>query len=1298
MRRSPRFNSKLIMLTKEAFRAIVIVSSFLIGLPLFAQESKTISIAWKPASEERAENGDLSKVLNFDHISFDENFHPRYVIRQPLSVSATSITAKLKNIITEPLSELSALRNAEKIGTDFLVDSRIVTRKKKNFTSISILPIRKTTSGYERLTSFDIDVQPSNASVGRSAPVVRTYASTSVLASGSWFRVGVTQNGVQKLDYTFLKSLGLDIDNLDPRTIQIYGNGGGILPYANNIFRYDDLQENAIIVQGESDGKFDAVDYVLFYGTPQTQWTYTNSTGQFNHKLNIYADTTYYFITVAQQNGKRINSRSSLGVTPTSTVTTYDDYGFHEVELYNLLKSGREWYGESMDLLNNVTSTTFSIPNLSVSDTVTIRTSLIGRATNSTGSNGNNFVITANGNTINTVAFSDVSTATTADYVVPISTTKSFLSNLPNITVGVNFNSSDANAQGWVNYIEMNCRKNLSAAGQGNQFNFRDSRSYATGATDEFRISGTSNNIQIWDVTDPINPIAQQYTFQNGVSSFIADAQKMREYLVYNGQQYYTPAKAGTVANQNLHGLAQTDLIIVTNPLFISAANELADFHRTHDGMRVVVATTDQVYNEFSSGAQDASAIRDFTKMFYDRATTGNEPKYLLLFGDASYDPKNRLPSNTNFLIGYESAGSINSTLSYISDDFFVLLDDNEGSWTSGELVDMSVGRIPASTSQEANALVAKIKRYVAGTGTTNPTFGNWRNIVTFVADDQDHNTHFTQADGLATTVKNNYPIYNVDKIYLDAFNQETSAGGQRYPDAHAAILDRVERGTLLITYVGHGNELNWAKERVLEINDINAWTNENHLAAFLTATCEFTRFDDPSRVSAGEWVFLNQHGGGICMYTTTRLAYSSSNDNLCRNFYTHVFDKSSGDYLTTGEIFEQTKLDVYGDVFVRNFVLLGDPAVRLAYPKMNVKTNTINGVNITQPTDTLKALSKVTITGQVEDQSGNKLTTYTGTISTTVYDKTTTYYTRGNDSADPTDPSTPAPFSLQKSIIYSGKASVINGDFSFSFIVPKDISYQIGYGKLSYYADNGTIDANGYYSLVKIGGINTNAAQDHDGPVVNLYMNDEKFVRGGLTDQNPYLYAVIIDSSGINMVGTGIGHDITAELDANTDKRYVLNEYYENDLNSYQTGKVRYQLKSLASGPHSITFKVWDVFNNSNEAKTEFVVSESAQLALDHVLNYPNPFTTKTTFMFEHNRPFIQMDVQVQIFTVSGRLVKTLSDRITPTGYRSDSIQWDGLDDFGYKIGKGVYIYKLRVKTEGGEYADKFEKLVILR
>lgn len=1269
-------------------------------LPLLlsaAEKTSSHTIEWLPAYEKKFSAEESFRSLNFSGASFDENYMPQYVITQPLSSFASEVKAQLRNIVTEPLTEVNLIRNPLSIGIDFNIVSKVVTQKKKPLATISILPIRKNVSGgFERLVSFDIEIQPVYSSARLSS--FHTFGPSSVLAQDEWYRIAVIQTGIYKIDYLFLKSMGIDVANIDPRNIKIFGNGGGMLPFANNKFRYDDLQENKIYISGENDSHFDTQDYILFYGNNQTKWKFDPATNQFNHQLNLYADTTYYFLTVASSpSNNRIQQRNSVSGSNV-VVTSFDDYIYHEAELYNFLKSGREWYGESMDNLNNTISFPTSIPNLITSDTIYFRSNLAGRST--TGGS-NFFTFYLNGSNIGAQNFTSVGTTVQDNYLSPLSIYGNFIPNTSVLNLKFVLSSTDPNAQGWLNNFEMNFRRNLNAGNMGSLFSFRDRLSVGPGNISEFRITGTTNNYSVWDVTDPINAISQEVIYNNGVSSFAVATDQLQEFITFDGQNYLTPFFTGKVENQNLHAFAQANMIIVTNPLFLQQAYDLAEFHRTHDNLSVIVATTLQIFNEFSSGAQDVSAIRDFVKMFYDRAGSDASklPKYLLLFGDASYDNKYRLSGNTNYVTSYQSAGSINNTQTYISDDFFGLLDDNEGTWTSGEIVDLSIGRLPVKTAYEAQAAVNKIKHYVAGNGagSVNPTFGNWRNTVTFVADDQDQNTHLKQTDTLANRIKNSYPLYNIDKIYLDAYNQESTPGGQRYPDAHKAIIDRVQNGTLLITYIGHGGELGWAHERVLEVNDINSWTNFDRLAAFLTATCEFTRVDDPSRNSAGELVFLNPNGGGICLFTTSRLAFSSSNFNLCQKFFTHVFEKSNSRYLTCGEIFERTKVDYFSDPYVRNFLLIGDPAVKLANPSYTVKTKTVNGIDISLPMDTLKALSKITITGEVQDNSGNKLTNFNGTIYPTVYDKLVTYYTLGND-RDSRDPSFVEPFLLQKNVIYSGKASVLNGGFTFTFVVPKDISFQYGKGKLSYYAHNGQDDAAGNDSSIVVGGVNSNINQDGEGPKVQLYINDEKFVRGGMTDKNPVLYAIVKDSSGVNTVGTGIGHDMTAEMDSKTEKKYILNDYYENDLDSYQSGKVRYQFKNLEPGPHTITFKVWDVFNNSSEATTDFIVSESAALALDHVLNYPNPFTTHTTFMFEHNRPYISLDVQVQIFTVSGKLIKTISDKIITEGYRSDKLQWDGLDDYGDRIGKGVYVYRLRVKTTDGEYADKFEKLVILR
>ncbi|MCX6291432.1 MAG: type IX secretion system sortase PorU [Bacteroidetes bacterium] len=1282
--------------------------STLVSSRVFSRDADPLhrQIKWQEPIETVFNEQQKFKSLMFENAAFNEHNVPYFAENIPLSGHPQTIAVQLVNARYEPFKEISLLPAEQAIGTEATVHSQISYRKKIPYANITIIPFRKnaTTGLTERLVSFDVTIAPGNNSVQQNN--ARSYSHSSVLSGGEWYKIGVTQEGIYKLGYQFLKNMGIDVDHIDPRNIKVYGNGGGMLPYANDVPRQDDLQQNAIFVSGENDGHFDDNDYILFYGQSAVRWTYNNTDKQFHHQLNLYSDSTFYFINADPGlAARRIQVQDSTTSTPTHIVTDFDDYTFHEAELSCLIKSGREWYGEQFDVVNNTKFFDFSFPNLSTGEAVHIKADAVGRSTNSSCA----FTVYANGQNISTMNFGSMATVPYwSNYAYESAVADSFTSATPVISTSLQFSANDNSAVGWLNYIELNARRRISFAGAGNQLSFRDTKSAGSGNVAQYIVSSQGLNIQVWDVTDPLNVMNQRFSTNGLNTTFTLPSDQLHQFIAFNGNSFLTARALGKVENQNLHGLPQTQMIILTHPNFLAAANQLADFHRTHDHLSVMVVTNEQVYNEFSSGAPDVSAIRDFMKMFYDRSTsTLDLPKYLLLMGDASYDNKSRSSANTNFILSYESKESLVWISSYISDDFFTLLDDNEGQWDPGDndMPDIAVGRLPVKTPAEAAAVVKKIITY----GSSDPAsanvnqcqdesgsvFGDWRNNVSFVADDQDGNTHFNNTESLANYVKQHYPVYNIDKIYLDAYKQETTPGGQRYPDARAAIVNRVQRGTLLMTYVGHGGEVGWAHERVLEVDDINNWSNKN-LAAVLTATCEFSRVDDPGRTSAGELVLLNPRGGGIALFSTSRLALAGSNQVLASKFFEHCFEPVNGKMPTMGEVFEQTKIDG-NSLNTRNFLLLGDPALPLAYPKWNVKTNSINAVPVDASPDTLTALSKISISGEVQDRNGQKLTHYNGVIYPTVYDKAVTYHTLGNDAGE-IDSDYPAPFVMQKNVLYRGKASVKNGEFKFTFVVPKDISFQYGFGRLSYYAANGSEDANGYYENIVIGGVNASVAMDNKGPDVRLFMNDDKFVFGGLTDQNPYLYATVRDSNGINTIGNGIGHDITAQLDNENNKLFILNDYYQADLDNYQKGSVKYKLSDLGEGNHSLKFKVWDVFNNSGEAYTEFVVAGSATLALDHVLNYPNPFSTHTNFMFEYNCSCTSMEVMIQIFTVSGKLVKTIDQHIYTNGYRSNSIEWDGLDDYGDKIGRGVYVYKLKVKVTDEKYAEKFEKLVILK
>lgn len=1277
----------------------------IVGNWAFAQTTNAhhINITWNSPTRTNTAEQESIQLLNFNtaQYSYYDGFLPRYSQTIAINGDEKAINGTITNASYQELTaeEVKLIKYPLKIEAEVKIEASIFYHKKQANGFISFIPIRKNsaTGKYEKLLAVDIAITP-NYTINKNETIAarKAYKANSVLQNGNWFKIAVTTDGVYKIPYAMLKKMGVMVDSINAKNIRVYGNGGGMLPRANNKPRIDDLEEMAIYVAGENDGAFNTSDYVLFYGQGPTRWAYDSAAcPNYNHTTNLYSDSTYYFLTTDLGVGKRIQLQNSSTLPITKEVTGFDDYALHESDNTNLIKSGSQWFGE---YFANTTRYDFSFlfPYIDLTKPAVVKTTLAAQYYSISPSY---YAVTTPSGT-NTFSIKGVSSS---DYEYAATGSRCFSFTPNDATINITVEKTTAKAFAWLDYIEVNARRNLTMA--GDQMLFRDAESVGIGAIARFNLSAGSA-IQLWDVTDPTNVYLQALTTSGSLNQFVLPVDNLKEFIAFTGLSYLTPTICGKVVNQNLHAISNKQMVIVTHPDFYDEAMQLASIHEKEDNLSTVVVTPQQIYNEFSSGAQDATAIRSFVKMMYDRASIPADlPRYLLLFGDGSYDNKTNNTNNTNFIVTHQSDQSTVVTASYTSDDYFGLLDDIEGEYIVGgnDAIDVGIGRFPVKTKAEAQVAVNKINTYMK-TGippnTTNSaclnnnlsSFGDWRNIVCFVADDEDGVTHISQANTIADSVESLHKDYTVDKIYLDAYRQESTPGGQRYPAVNEAINQRLDKGCLIFNYTGHGGERGLAAEQIITVPQINKWSNRNKLPLFVTATCEFSRYDDKEVTSAGEYVFLNPNGGAIALLTTVRLVYANPNFELSKDFYDVAFTPINGVMPRLGDLYVHVKISNLNSNS-RNFSLLGDPALRLAYPKFDVITDSVNNSVVTSASsDTLKALSIVTITGHIEN-NGTILTSYNGVLQPTVYDKTQEITTLVND------PNSGAyTFDLQKNVLYKGQVSVTNGFFKFTFIVPKDIAYKYGVGKISYYAENGNEDANGYYNKVVIGGYNEDAVTDKVGPEISLYMNDNKFVYGGTTNENADLFATVKDDNGVNTVGNGIGHDIMAILDANTEKAVVLNDYYQADLNSYKSGTIRYPFKALSKGSHTLNLKVWDVYNNSSESRTEFVVSESAELALTHVLNYPNPFTTRTQFYFEHNQCCQLLNVEIHIFTVSGKLVKKMSKYVHAEGYRSDPIEWNGRDEFGEKIGKGVYVYRIKVKTAKGITAEKYEKLVILQ
>ena len=1129
-----------------------------------------------------------------------------------------------------------------------------------------------------------------NAFVCFFAQSQRVYKANSVLANGNWYKIAVKDAGVYKIDIPFLSKLGINVTNLSSGSIRLFGNGGGMLSEANNVLRTDDLEENAIKVVDGGDGILNGSDYILFFSNGDHPWTEDSTNRRFTHKKNLYSDKAFYYLMVGG-NGKRIGD-SQANFIPNIVVNSFDDRIFHELDTINFLGSGKEWYGEEFSNTPGhslVRSFSFNIPDIQASFPVTVVTDCLARSVGV----ASRFDVSLNNQPVQQITISPVGGG---QYDAVAQETKSVAStnvSQPGLTLNYSYVPGSFNSQGWLNWFELFGRRSLSMNGIS-QLLFRDWSSVGNNVA-EFDIANANQGAEVWDVTDPGTPVKMQASLQGSDLRFANSCSQLREYVVFNSLSFFQPEAIGKVPNQDLHGLAPVDFIIVTTQTLLPQAQRLADFHRSKNNLRYAIATTDQVYNEFSSGIQDPSAIRDFVKMFYDRSASSpsSRPKYLLLFGDASFDYKDRLNNNTNLVPAYENSNSLDPLGSYTSDDFFGFLDDNEdiNSTIIINQLDIGVGRIPAKNADEGKNYVDKIETYY-----NKQSLGPWRNNQLFIADDEDFNLHLQDAEVLTATSQTTAPVFNITKVYLDAFRQESGAGGSRYPQANQAINNQVYNGTLIWNFSGHGGASRLAEEVILDQDIVNNWSNPNRLPLFITATCDFAPYDNPTINSLGENLLLRPKTGGIALMTTTRVVFSFSNRVINNNYLQVALQRdSSGAYKSLGESIKaaknytyQTSMDVANN---RKFTLLGDPALTIAYPLLKVRATRVNSIPISQA-DTIRATDKVVMEGEVTDLADNLLPDFNGTVYPVVFDKIQTINTLANDPSSPV-----ISFKTQSNILYKGKASVANGKFSFSFKVPRDINYQFGNGKLSLYAENGIGDANGYFTNFIIGGVGNNADNDKEGPVIKAYLNDEKFVSGGITNENPILIVKLSDSSGINTAGTGIGHDIVATLDNDNRQYFILNDFYEADLNSYQQGTVHFQIPALTAGIHSLKIKAWDVLDNSSEYILEFTVAKDEELVLNHVLNYPNPFTTKTQFWFEHNKPNQNLQVKVQVFTLTGKVVKTIKRTINDSGNRSFEVEWDGRDEFGDKLGRGVYLYRLTVISIDGKKKEKLEKLVIL-
>ena len=1266
----------------------------LFSVACFGQQKGDVILTWIDKSEISFGTYKVNvPQFKSENFSFNgSNYSINYSLNLPQSSEIDENSLQITNVVFEtiPQSQLGDL-NIKSIPNTINAKIKTTIARDKVFAFLSLSPIIKDVEGFKKLLSFSYYFSNSSSSRSALETNITTLISNSVLASGDWYRFYVEKSGVYKISKSFLKQIGLNV-NADPRNIKIYGNGGRMLPLLNSTNYPSDLAENAIQFIGESDGVFNDEDYILFYAEGIDNWNEESQTNS-----NLFATKSYYYATTSGDLGKRIQDLQQPTASATQTISTFDDYQFHEVDKVNIVRAGRQWLGEAFNI-DNEQEFTFDVPNA-----VTSSLSNLNITTGSDAYNATSFKVESNSQLVGTINLTPISPGSGTELSIASLPSNTTITTSNTIKIKLTYNNNGVpSAKGYLDNIILKSKRNLT--GYGKQFRFQYNEASTLSGIAEYTLNSASGIKQVWDITDIYN-VTKVENPNLSAFSFKANLGETRNYITIDAADYYSPLKESQtkVANQDLKGTVfknaqgvfqDVDYLIITPTFLKVQAEKLAAFHRNYSQLNVKVVTLETIYEEFSSGKQDIAAIRNLIKYVYQNASSPDKKvKYINLFGDASFDYKNRIPNNSNIVPIYHALNSTTAgESSYASDDFYGYMDPTEGNifyYFGG--IDITVGRMLVSSTSQAEEMINKVFEY-----NDIKSYGNWRNNYVAISDDSDKASDASlqsKQNQLADRIVLEKPFINIKKVLLDSYVQETSSGGNRYPKAREDIFNAFEKGALVFNYLGHGGEDGLTGERIWEKSDGQNLSNQYKYPLFITITCDFSRFDNPYRPTAGEYTYWNPKGGAISMITTIRSIGQGSAEYFNDKLSQYLFSYGSNQYTSIAEALRLAKNS--NPSSSSNVVFyVGDPALMLAIPKPKIRLTKVNDIPISGTIPDFQSLAYVKISGEITDENEVLLPTYNGVLAVNIFDKNIIKATFNNDGNSPS-----INFTTLGETIFRGNASVANGQFDFGFVVPRDIKIPVGNGRISFYSkkNQAFVDNTGLDTTIKIGGINTLAAPDTTAPTVKLYMNDQTFVNGGITNASPFFLAFLEDENGIN-TASGIGHDIVAILDGNESAPYIMNDYYETELDNYKKGKLQFPFRNLAVGLHTITFKAWDVYNNPITAEIQFIVVGDETMTLTNVLNYPNPFVNYTQFWFTHNHPFEPLEVQVQVMTITGKIVWTKNQLVNTDGFLSREISWDGRDDFGYKIGKGVYVYKLTVKSSlTNKKTEKFEKLVIL-
>lgn len=1080
-------------------------------------------------------------------------------------------------------------------------------------------------------------------------------AQGSVLRTGRWWKLTTTANGVYRITTANVPALqGVSIDSLG-----VYGRHGGMLPLANSATPTGDLQPLAIdVTDHNGNGRFDANDELLFYGEGPSRWNYVAEDLRWEYEQHAYATHNYYFLTADAPTTHRIAMADALDAT-TVQLTTYTTVANIDNDLTNIMGTGQKWMGEKFTA--SLTSRTFTLPLAGNTDgQLKLRYALANQSTATS-----QFNINAPGYS-NTIGIPGLAVYST--------TLDAFNTTASTVTFTITFTPGESTAAGYLDFIELCGHAPLTFS--GGQLLLRNDQ--ALGNAVSFHMGGQTQQVRVWEVSTA--GAEREMAVSDGVWSDSTSTARL--YVAFDGSQYLAPVAITPLANQNLHGSADADLVVVAHPTLLGQAQRIASLHEIFDGISTLVATDEEVFNEYSSGRQDPLALRTLLRDLKERHPD-HKPRWLLIVGDGTYDNRHLVDGHdATTVVTYETAYSFDEDgISYCSDDILGYLSPT-GRGTATETLEVSVGRLPAKNLDEATLMADKIEGYLTRRDLLEEgQRGDWRNYVALLADDADpgrpyDSTFAHSSEVVARNINSNYPQLNIDKLYADAYHQSTGAIGSYYPDLNNALRQRINNGCLLLNYIGHGSNTYIGTERYIELSDISAYSNTDRLPLFVTSTCSYGRFDRPDIVCGAEACLLAPAAAVAVISASRPISHVERFNNDVVNF---ALDPNN----TIGDALRLAKNRT---TVAQSIGLLGDPALRLSQPEHRVVVTHINARPVTDGVDdTATVLSRVTVSGEIRDTAGMLLSDFDGLIYPIVFDRVMRSRTLAND-----NPGTEVSFTQQKNILYRGSHRVEGGHFEYSFIVPQDVAYQYDYAKLSHYAKSATDHAAGCYNRLLLGGLNDSAAVSTSAPMIRLFIGDTTFRNGGITDADPTLIALITDSTGIN-AGSGLGHDITAVLDGNPGSLVVLNDLFEPDVEHAGCGTVSYRFTDLTPGPHTLTLKVWNIFNISAEATISFNVCNPDTLAISALHCHPNPARERTQFMLEANNTSRIASAELQIFNSHGQRVLTQTPPVSTDGYTVGPVTWDLSG-----VPVGLYLARIIVTdTEGHTYQQSTKCIV---